>query len=137
RIATTSFDNTVIVWDVETGDSVTSLLDLGTEVNAVAWSHDGTALAVTVGATVRVHDAVKGDLLNTLDGHAKLVTWAAFSPESTLIATSSKDRTVRVWDCNISKKTVACLAVLTGPNDDVNHVHFSPNGKFLACAADD
>jgi WD40 repeat protein len=133
RLATSSFDNTVRIWDVDTGSCVAIFDDLGHSVNGVCWSPDATLLAITCSKTVRVYEAATRGLKCELEGHTELVCNAAFSPNGKLLVSASNDHTVRVW--NVAKKT--CIAVLTGPDDDVNDVEFSPDGRFIAAAADD
>ncbi|KAJ7226550.1 WD40 repeat-like protein, partial [Mycena rebaudengoi] len=132
-VATTSCDNTVRIWDVDTGSCITIFNDLGSAVNGVSWSSDATMLAITSANTVRVYETATRDFKCALDGHTNLVCDVTFSPNGQLLASASDDHTVRIW--NIAKR--ACIAILTGPNDDVNDVEFSADGRFIAAAADD
>ncbi|EJD49947.1 WD40 repeat-like protein [Auricularia subglabra TFB-10046 SS5] len=132
-VATSSFDNTVKVWDVDVGTCLATFSELGKAVNGVAWSPDGSLLAISSADTIRIFEWSTSELQVTLEGHTKLVTSVAFSPSGELLASSSNDKTVRVW--SIDKRSP--IAVLAGPSTDVNSVEFSPDGSFLACAADD
>src|SRR5262249_15969797 len=58
---------------------------------------------------------------------------AAFSPDSRLLATSSFDRTVRVWDAGHGTEVVC----LRGHEQAVSCVTFSPDGRFVASGAAD
>ncbi|MFF0578557.1 WD40 repeat domain-containing protein [Streptosporangium saharense] len=44
----------------------------------------------------------------SLDGHVAPVRGCAFSPDGTLLASTSDDRTIRIWDVH----RAVCLAVL-------------------------
>jgi WD40 repeat protein len=132
-LATSSFDNTVRVWDVDTGDCIVVFADLGSGVNGVSWSPNATLLAISCGKAVRVYEAATHEAICALEGHKELVSNVAFSPNGVLLASASNDHTVRIW--SMAKKT--CIAVLTGPTDEINAVEFSPDGLFIAAAADD
>ncbi|KAK6966818.1 WD40-repeat-containing domain protein, partial [Favolaschia claudopus] len=133
HLATSSFDNTVRIWNVNTGQPIALFDDLGDSVNGVCWSPDATQLAITNAHVVRVYEVATGQLVCVLEGHTELVCNVAFSPNGQLLASASNDDTVRVW--SIPKKT--CIAVLMGPTGDTNDVEFSPDGKLIAAAADD
>jgi WD40 repeat protein/uncharacterized caspase-like protein len=66
-------------------------------------------------------------------GHSGGVTSCAFSPDGALLASSSDDATVRIWDV----ETAAELAVLTGHTGGVWSCAFSPDGARLASAGND
>lgn len=69
----------------------------------------------------------------TLRGHQADVYRAEFSPDGTLLATSGKDQTVRLWDV----ATGETRRILNGHSNDVNSVTFSPDGRTLATASED
>jgi WD40 repeat protein/tRNA A-37 threonylcarbamoyl transferase component Bud32 len=72
-------------------------------------------------------------LLFTLEGHLSLVTSVAFSPDGTILATGSNDRTVKLWDVATGQEQ-ATLREHDGP---VGRVAFAPDGKTLAVASKD
>ncbi|MCA1708832.1 MAG: hypothetical protein LC808_38365, partial [Actinobacteria bacterium] len=69
-----------------------------------------------------------------LTGHTNTVRDVAFSPDGTLLATTSTDRTVRLWDV-ASRQPFG--QPLTGHTDWVRGVAFSPDGTLLATTSAD
>ena len=50
------------------------------------------------GKTVKIWDALSGQLVNTLTGHHDWVYSVAFSPDNSKIVSGSHDNTVKIWD---------------------------------------
>ena len=72
-------------------------------------------------------------LLRFLHGHGKHAVDAAFSPSGTLLASSSYDQKVRIWNAASGR----LLQTLEGHESDVNGIAFSPDGTILASTSDD
>ena len=77
-------------------------------------------------------------LTHTLTGHAGRwmnheVRGVAFRPDGRLLASSSSDTTVRLWD----PATGEHRRTLTGHTKAVHDVAFSPDGRLLASSSDD
>jgi len=69
-------------------------------------------------------------------GHQDAVYSVALSPDGTLLATASFDKSVKLWDARTGKE----LRVYTGPNGHQNsvlNVTFSPGGDSIATAGAD
>ncbi|RYP83459.1 hypothetical protein DL769_001362 [Monosporascus sp. CRB-8-3] len=66
----------------------------------------------------------------TLEGHSLPVAAVTFSPDSKLVASSSNDGTVRLWDSAMG----APVHTLEGPSGYAGAVIFSPDGKLVASA---
>ena len=57
----------------------------------------------------------------------------AYSPDCSLLASGSADKTVRIWDLATGQET----GTLVGHSDWVRDVSFSPDGRRLASASHD
>lgn len=71
--------------------------------------------------------------LNVLMGHTSWVTSVAFSPNAPLVASSSLDDTIKLWNLSTGEE----LATLKGHAKAVNAITISPNGKTLISGSDD
>ncbi|KAG1900477.1 WD40-repeat-containing domain protein [Suillus fuscotomentosus] len=99
RIASSSRDKTVRLWNVGTGKLLGEPLEGHTgAVFLVSISPDGTRIASgSEDKTVRLWDVGTGQLLGEpLEGHTGAVISVAFSPDGTRIASSSSDNTATV-----------------------------------------
>jgi WD40 repeat protein len=104
------------------------------EGGALTYSRDGRWLAVRAAdeKTVLLLDARTHETAARFSGHEKFVYGATFSPDSRRLASCSMDRTVRLWQIEVS----GCL-VLRGHTDEVFAAAFHPDGRRLATAGRD
>ncbi|KAL9024368.1 MAG: hypothetical protein Q9196_006568 [Gyalolechia fulgens] len=68
-----------------------------------------------------------------LKGHGGWVCAVAFSPDGRLVASGSRDRTVRLWETGTGAK----VKKLECHGDWVRGVAFSPDGRLVASGSDD
>ncbi|KAI3716695.1 hypothetical protein L1987_67750 [Smallanthus sonchifolius] len=69
-----------------------------------------------------------------LEGHSSLITDMCFSPTSSRLATSSFDKTVRIWDADINRGF--SLHTFMGHSVSVMSLDIHPNRDDLICSCD-
>lgn len=148
-LASGSWDNTVRLWDVQTGELVRELSDFGGRmrtVTSVAFSPDGSIVA-SGGSTnegkVRLWDPQTGELLRALEApHLGGVTSVVFAPDGQTLASAGNvlDQTVKLWDPQTGSLIQTLeLGPPSPPHKKVcaKSLAFSPDGNGLACACAD
>ncbi|KAG8732043.1 hypothetical protein FRC10_001282 [Ceratobasidium sp. 414] len=137
RMATGCRDNTVRIWDTETGAAVLNpLRGHLNPVKCAVFSPNGRRIvSCSDDRTIRVWDAETGsEVCPPLKGHSGIVRSVAFSPNGQRIASCSADQTVRVWDAETGK---ILLGPLDGHSDRVMSVAFSRDGRYIASGSFD
>jgi WD40 repeat protein len=131
KLASTSMDLTVKIWDASSGECLQTLEGHSRSVSSVAFSHDSAKLAsASHDSTVKIWDVSSGECLQWLSGHTDSVMSVAFSHDSAKLASTSGDRTVKIWDASSGK----CPQTLEGHNECVSSVAFSHDSAKLASA---
>ena len=114
-------------WHLPTG--ATFRLGKG-NINGIAFSPNGQYLVAASSIGVWLYDVATTRELALLTGHTTAVRSMVFSPDGTVLACASDDRTIKLW--NILSKESAATLMLGGIA-----MAFSPNGTTLASGSDD
>ena len=143
RIVSGSSDNSVQVWDANSGAQLftdpvfykfNGLHGHKGLVESVSFSPDSQRIVSgSHDKTMRVWDAASGKELRVLRGHEDWVMSVSFSPDGKRIVSGSADKTVRLWDADSGNE----LRVLRGHQKCVNSVSFSPDGQWIVSGSDD
>ncbi len=123
-LASGSYDGTIRLWDAKIGKQVWCLerpIDEPSFAHTVVFHPDGNLLASTDSWIRKIH------LWDVASGHSEggIYWWKrgqhytfAFSPDASLVATGTSDRTVQVWDMAANRE----CAVFLGHTDSVRCV---------------
>ncbi|MCU0524899.1 MAG: protein kinase [Elainella sp. Prado103] len=127
--ASSSLDDTIKVWNLNTGELLLNLTGHNRGVNTITISPDGrTLVSGSDDYTVRVWSFLNGALLGALTGHNRDVNAVAISPDGKLLISGGEDRTIRLW----SMSTGALLKTLAEVAGMIKTIAISPDGKRLA-----
>ncbi len=134
RAVSASYDGTLILWDIETGEVLRVFEGHEGKVASVAVSADGRyILSGGQDQTARLWDIETGEELLQLQGHGNWVKTVAFSADGQRALTSSDDATVRLWDLETGEE----LLRFSGHTDFVEEATFNPVGTQILSASGD
>ncbi|MDT9210837.1 MAG: WD40 repeat domain-containing protein, partial [Limnospira sp. PMC 1254.20] len=134
RAVSASDDNTLKLWDLETGTELATLTGHSDDVNAVVIAPDGKrAVSASDDKTLKLWDLETGTELATLRGHSDWVRAVAIAPDGKRAVSASEDETLKLWDLETGTE----LATLTGHSGSVKAVAITPDGKRAVSASDD
>jgi WD40 repeat protein len=133
-LASASYDRTVRLWDINTGECCKTLEGHTDWVWSVAFSPDGKTLASSSSdCTVKLWSASSGKCLRSLQGHSQQIRTVDFSPDGKILASGSDDCSVRLWNYH----TGEALRVLPGHTSWISSIAFSPDDCLLASGSED
>jgi Ras of Complex, Roc, domain of DAPkinase/TIR domain/WD domain, G-beta repeat len=131
-VACGSFRGTIIIYDADSGKAQQHLAGLTSNVNMLAWSHQGNYLAGSSGKQLIIWDLTTGTHKNLAMSHMSTITDLAWSPSEDSLASSSEDTTIIIWDGSVGIPR----QVLVGHTNRINCIAWSPDGAFLASGDD-
>ena len=117
----TGSPSTIQITKIDTGDSVACIQG----INNVSFSPDNLKIAEVSGKSFRLL-RMKDRLSNiTCSGHSDIIS-LVFSPNSKIIATSSYDSSIQIWN-----ERGQCIQILNGHKKYSNIIKFVNHGQYL------
>ena len=181
-LASASRDDTVRLWDVETGSHMKTLMGHTADVkqiaisprfkkqlqvgvmtisytygmltpvklrstitghlapiSSMAFSADGSMVAIGASKEVQLWNSSEGVLKNTLFGHIGGVECVAFNPVDNTLASGGSDETIHIWDASKGKRKKIIKGHVSARDiySIIRYVAYSPDGKILASGSND
>jgi WD40 repeat protein len=121
-----SRDQTLRLWDLESGKTIRMFEGHSGAVNAVAVTLDGRlAVSASDDQTLRLWDLESGQTLRTLQGHTKFVSAVAVTLDGRR-AVSASWHTLQLWDLESGEK----IATFTG-EDGMRSCAVTSDGRTI------
>ncbi|XP_054242769.1 apoptotic protease-activating factor 1 isoform X4 [Indicator indicator] len=140
KLLSWSFDGTVKVWNITTGNTEKDFACHGGAVLSCAVSPDGSKFSSTsADKTAKIWSFESSSVLHELKGHEACVRCCAFSPNNKLMATGDDKGEIRIWDIQTGALLHFCSPV-TGDEGEPTHggwvtdLSFSPDSNMLVSA---
>lgn len=96
-LASGSFDNTIKIWKIESGETIKTLLGHTGFIFSLVVLFDGSLASGSWDNTIRIWDVTQGVAIKILKGHAAIVGQLVVLYDG-LLASGSWDYTIRIWD---------------------------------------
>ncbi|KAF8836008.1 WD40 repeat-like protein [Paxillus ammoniavirescens] len=131
RIVTCSWDKTVRIWNVETGEQEGTTMEHEGWVEGLAVTRDGKrVLSGGEDKRIRVWDVETHELIEEWENDTGVIWCIAVSPDDQLAATGNGRGNIVVREMKESRRIRHSIKAGSG----VISLCFSPNGEKLACA---
>ncbi|HZH17115.1 MAG TPA: SIR2 family protein [Archangium sp.] len=132
RVVSASHDNTLKVWEWETGREVATLKGHWGPVNGCVVTPDGRhVVSASSDTTLKVWEWETGRESATLKGHRGPVNGCAVTPDGRHVVSASHDNTLKVWEWETGRE----VATLVGHGGPVNGCAVMPDGRHVVSAS--
>ena len=137
-LASAGKDRTIRIWDSSKSEPLSTLKGHSRTVNAIAWATPNAGQELLASAsrdcTIRIWDTSPQNRIDRdVISHSDDVSGIEISPDGQMLATWSKDKSVKLWQTS----TGEMLHSFHVHSDWVSAVIFSPNSQMLASGAHD
>jgi len=127
-----SGDKSLKVWDLESGQCLTTFEGHTDGVERVAVTPDGkTVVSASLDHSLKRWDLSSGQRVNTFEGHSNCVSGVFVTRDGRAVVSGSWDDTVKLWDLESGQ----CRATFQGHTSSVWSVAATPDSKRVVSAS--
>ncbi|KAH7903621.1 WD40-repeat-containing domain protein, partial [Hygrophoropsis aurantiaca] len=129
-------DVAIALLNAETGGQIRDPLQFGERAFCLAFSPNGTRLAVGSGhGTVQVFDVATGEIvIGSIKAHTDVVRSLVYTLDGQQFITASDDKSIRVWDAATGQEIGDPM---TGHEDEVDQIALGRDGRRIASSSED
>uniref|UniRef100_A0A914WBV5 WD repeat-containing protein 61 n=2 Tax=Plectus sambesii TaxID=2011161 RepID=A0A914WBV5_9BILA len=134
-IVSSSTDCYIRVWDVESGEQITTIDAGPMEAWMVRFSPDGHRIVTgSQGGKISIYNVETGELEHTLEcPNQKFILSLAFSPDGRMLAAASQEGIVYIHDM----ETLQLKSTIEAHAMPIRALSFTPDSQMLVSGADD
>lgn len=129
-----SWDKTLILWDVQTGQAIRHFEGHTDKTGTVAFMPDGlSAISGSYDKTMIQWDIKTGAILRRFEGQSDQIWAVAVSPDGRYVASGGSGNNMLLWDI----QTGESIRSFEGHSAGIESIAFSADGSQLVTASDD
>ena len=133
-VSSSLWDNTLKVWNLQTGEEQLTFNGHDFSVCAVAVTSDGKrVVSGSRDNTLKVWDLQTGEEQLTFTGHSDWIEAVAVTSDGKRVISGSRDNTLKVWDLQTGEEQLT----LIGHSDSIEAVAVTPDGKRVVSGSRD
>ncbi|CAG2206880.1 WD repeat-containing protein 88-like [Mytilus edulis] len=139
-VSGSDLDNTVKIWDSNTGDLIHNVDDIHTSTitKCMFAPGDDKIITTSMDKTAKFYDLKTLKVTITVQGHINIISCCDISHDERKFATGSWDKTVNIWDIATGSYRSKGPGQLCGSHDgSVSSCSFSPDGLQLVTGSYD
>ena len=135
-IATIGLNNTILLWNAETGIIYRTLAGSKERIHSICFAPDNRSIySAGEDGSVSIWDPALLSKVAVVAGHNGPVKALALSRDGKFLASGGKDEIIRLW--NVKKDTLTLVYELSGHGKEITSLDFSPDCKRLASGSAD
>ncbi|EAY22892.1 hypothetical protein TVAG_076390 [Trichomonas vaginalis G3] len=135
-LITGGYDGTIIIWNTKTYEVIKKLTPQPSPIVSIVTNEDADLYAIGfLNGFVGMYNADFDPPMNSFQAHESPITEIDLSPLTQLLATSSEDSTVKIW--NIMRGPASCKHTLSFHKTPITNITFSANDTIIISASRD
>ncbi|MBF0519525.1 MAG: glycosyltransferase family 39 protein [Nitrospirae bacterium] len=120
--------NTIIQWDITTGNKIKSFIGHKERINTIALTPDGKHLLSSArNDSLKVWDVHTSKEIRSFNALKNKALTIAITPDGRYAVSAGTDNLLRLWDI----KTGVEIKTFSGNTEDIKNITISKNGKYM------